>query len=48
MMGFLYIRTDDGTVIVRDPRTGPAASGRTLVQAMTELRRLLSEVEAVT
>lgn len=39
--GFPAIRTADGTVIVRDPKTGLAASGRSLVEALAELRRLL-------
>lgn len=40
--GFPCIRTADGTVIVRDPKSGLAASGRSLVEALAELRRLLS------
>lgn len=41
MTSFPCIRTEDGTVIVRDPRTGLAASGRSLVEALAELRRLI-------
>lgn len=33
--------TEDGTWIVRDPETGMTASGRTLPEAIAELRRLL-------
>jgi hypothetical protein len=40
------IRTQDGTFIVRDPDTGLTASGRTLDEALAELRRLLSMREA--
>lgn len=40
------VRTQDGTVIVYDPMTGTSASGRTLDEAMAELRRLLSERQA--
>jgi len=42
MSGFPCIRTSDGTVIVRDPETGLTASGRSVVEALAELRRLLS------
>ena len=44
--GFPAIRTADGTVIVRDPKTGLAASGRSLVEALAELRRLLAHKHA--
>lgn len=44
--GFPAIRTADGTVIVRDPKTGLAASGRSLVEALAELRRLLAHRQA--
>jgi hypothetical protein len=37
---FLSIRTQDGTVLVRDLVTGQIASGRTLDEAVAELRRL--------
>lgn len=46
MIGFLRIRTEDGTVIARDPCTGLAASGRSLAEALGVLRQLLSEREA--
>jgi len=46
MSAFPCIRTADGTVIVRDPRTGQTASGSTLVEALAELRRLLAMAEA--
>jgi len=42
MSGYPCIRTSDGTVIVRDPKTGMTASGRSVVEALAELRRLLS------
>jgi len=42
MSGYPCIRTTDGTVIVRDPNTGMTASGRTVVEALAELRRLLA------
>ena len=41
MTSFTFIRTEDGTVIARDPFTGAVASGRTLDEAFAELRRLL-------
>lgn len=41
-----HVRTHDGTVIVRDTRTGKTASGRTLADALAELRRLLTAKEA--
>lgn len=44
--GFPAIRTADGTVIVRDPKSGLAASGRSLVEALAELRRLLAHSAA--
>lgn len=37
------IRTHDGTVLAREPATGIVASGRTLDEAVAELRRLLSQ-----
>jgi hypothetical protein len=40
---FPFIRTADGTFIAHDPKTGLAASGRNVDQAVAELRRLLSE-----
>lgn len=43
---FPYVRTEDGTVLVRDPESGIAVSGRTLAEAVAELRRLLSERRA--
>lgn len=46
MSGFPCIRTEDGTVIAYDPRTGLAASGRSLAEALGVLWRLLSEREA--
>lgn len=46
MSGFPCIRTEDGTVIVHDPKSGHAVSGRSLVEALAELRRLLSAKEA--
>ena len=39
---FRYVRTEDGTVIALDPETGISVSGRTLAEAIAELRRLLS------
>ncbi len=42
MTGFPAIRTADGSVIVHDPTTGLAVSGRSLVEALAELRRLLA------
>ena len=42
MSGYPCIRTADGTVIVRDPKTRMTASGRSVVEALAELRRLLS------
>lgn len=41
--GFPAVRTEDGTVIVRCPKTSIAASGPTLADALVELRRLLSQ-----
>lgn len=46
MTGLLYICTEDGTVIVRDPRTGLVVSGRNVADAMAELRRLLAHPRA--
>lgn len=43
---FTSTLTQDGVWIVRDPETGLTASGRTLVEATAELRRLLSAKEA--
>jgi len=43
---FSTIRTADGTVIVRDPASGLAASGPTVAEAMAELRRLLAHRQA--
>lgn len=40
------VRIHDGTVIVRDTRTGLTASGITLAEALAELRRLLTVKEA--
>lgn len=37
------IRTHDGTVLARDLATGIVASGRSLDEAVAELRRLLSQ-----
>ena len=41
MSAFISIRTQDGTVIARCPRTNVIASGRTLDEAFAELRRLI-------
>jgi hypothetical protein len=41
-----HVATQDGTYLVRDTRTGVTASGRTLDEALAELRRLLSERQA--
>lgn len=46
MTGLPYICTEDGTVIVRDPRTGLVVSGCNVVDAMAELRRLLTHPRA--
>lgn len=46
MTSLAHIRTEDGTVIVRDPRTGLAVSGRNVADAMAELRRLLAHPRA--
>ena len=46
MSAFITITTLDGTVIDTDPDTGLSASGRSLVEAVAELRRLLSTTEA--
>ncbi len=40
------IRTHDGTFLARDPITGIVASGRSLDEAVAELRRLHSMKEA--
>lgn len=39
---FTHIHTHDGTVLARCPRTGVIASGRTLDEAVAELRRLIA------
>jgi hypothetical protein len=46
MTGFTYVWTEDGTVLLRDPITGISVSGRTLADALAELRRRLSHVHA--
>lgn len=38
-----HITTQDGHVIARDEATGRTATGRSLPEALAELRRLLSE-----
>lgn len=43
---YTMITTADGTVIVRDLKTGVTASGRSLAEAYAELRLLLSQEEA--
>lgn len=48
MSGYPCIRTADGTVIVRDPKTRMTASGRSVVEALAELRRLLSHTHTHT
>lgn len=40
--GFPCLRTQDGVVIVHDPKTGAAASGLTAAAAVAELRRLIA------
>jgi len=40
--GFVTIATQDGTWLARDPHTGIVASASTLLEAVAELRRLLS------
>lgn len=42
LASFTHIRTHDGTTIVRCAVTGQIASGRSLAEAVAELRRLLS------
>ncbi len=42
MSRFTCVWTKDGTVLLRDPATGIAATGRTLTDALAELRRRLS------
>lgn len=44
--GFITIITADGTAIATDPETGKSVSGRSLIEAVAELRRLLSATEA--
>jgi hypothetical protein len=39
---FPCIRTEDGTVIVRCPKTGLAVSGHTQEWATSELRRMIA------
>ncbi|WP_181257406.1 hypothetical protein [Pseudaminobacter soli (ex Li et al. 2025)] len=39
---FPSVRTEDGTVIVRCPKTGLAVSGLTQAGATAELRRLIA------
>jgi hypothetical protein len=39
---FVTTATQDGTWIVRDPFSGLVASGRSLAEAVSELRRLLT------
>lgn len=46
MTSFVHTRTEDGTVIARDPGTGITAPGRNLAEAYAELRRLLSGRQA--
>lgn len=46
MTSFTITRTEDGTVIVCDPRTGLSASGRNVVEAVAELWRLLAAKQA--
>lgn len=46
MSAIQSVRTQDGTVIVFDPVTKTSASGRTLADALAELRRLLTAKEA--
>jgi hypothetical protein len=41
MSAFISIRTQDGSILARDPDTGLIASGRTLDEAFAELRRLV-------
>lgn len=41
---FITITTADGTVIATDPETGKSASGRSLIEAAAELRRLLARM----
>lgn len=46
MSAFISIRTQDGVVLACDPETGLIASGRSLVEAEAELRRLLAGRQA--
>lgn len=41
-----HIRTPDGTVLARCPRTGVVASGRTLDEAVDRLQRQSSHTHA--
>ncbi len=40
MSAAIVIATQDGNWLARDPVTGIVASGRSLIEAMSELRRL--------
>lgn len=40
---FVITRTHDGTVIANDPRTGLSMSGKSVVQAIDGLRRLIDQ-----
>jgi hypothetical protein len=42
MSAFISIRTQDGSILARDPDTGLIASGRTLDEAFAELRRRIA------
>lgn len=42
--GFITITTADGTVIATDPDTGMSVSGRSLIEATAELRRVLARM----
>jgi hypothetical protein len=42
MTAFIATITHDGTILARDPVTGVVASGGTLDEAFSELRRLLA------
>lgn len=44
--GFTTVCTADGTWIAFDPATGISVSGRTLAEAVAELRRRLAAREA--
>lgn len=43
---YTHITTADGTVVIRDAKTGASASGPSLAEAYAELRRLLQVKEA--